>query len=107
MTKFPALMLSLLLLLPAASMAAQDQPMMICGKVKNTIAYKNKKRKINYRYVVIEEYDSFAEEDGAAYNRHLPYGLYMFRVDPDVTQLGDCFEIDTRRNLVTSSTVGD
>ena len=45
MTKFPALMLSLLLLLPAASMAAQDQPMMICGKVKNTIAYKNKKRK--------------------------------------------------------------
>lgn len=40
------------------------------------------------------------------YDMHLPFGLYMFRVAPGVDSLGNCFENDTCKNLVVSSTVG-
>ncbi len=106
MKKMIVLVLSVLLLTPIFCLAAQNEPLFICGKIKKTMTYKNHAKNINYRYIVVEEYDTF--NDGlSAYDRQLPYGLYMFRVAPSVESLGDCFEIDIQKNIVTSSTVGD
>ena len=103
MKKLAVLALSALMLTPVLCLAAPDEHLLICGKIKETMTYRNKAKKINYRYVIIEEYDNIDD----MYDRHLPYGLYMFRVAHGVDSLGNCFEIDTRKNLVVSSTVGD
>ncbi len=101
MKSMMVLAMSALMLAPAMSFAAPGETLMICGNVKKTMTYKNPAKKISYRYAIIEEYDT---DD--VYDRQLPYGLYMFRVHPAVDNLGNCFEIDRRKNLIMSSTVG-
>ncbi len=97
-----SLISSCLLLIPSFCLATPGGTMLVCGKVKQTLTYKNKKKNINYRYFVIEEFDSF--DDGeAGYDRQLPYGLHMFKAGSNAKSTDDCFEIDMRKNLITSS----
>ena len=101
MKKLLVLSLSLMLLLPSICLAGNTKT--ICGNVKQVFKYKAPKNNIQYRYAVIEEYDTFNDET-AAYDRQLPYGLYMFKVDPKVKQLHNCFEIDMQKQMIISST---
>ncbi len=102
MKKLLVLSLSLMLLSPSICLAGNTK--LICGNVKQTFKYKAPKKNIQYRYAVIEEYDTFNDED--AYERQLPYGLYMFKVDPKVKQLHNCFEIDMQKHMIIDSTAG-
>ncbi len=103
MKKMVACAMSLLFLLPCFSFAT-EKTKMICGEVKQTLKYKAPKKNIQYRYAIIEEYDTFNDED--AYDRQLPYGLYMFKIDPKVKQLHNCFEIDMQKRIILSSVAG-
>ncbi len=102
MKKLLVLSLSLMLLSPSICLAGNTKS--ICGNVKQTFKYKAPKKNIQYRYAVIEEYDTFNDED--AYERQLPYGLYMFKVGPKVKQLHNCFEIDLQKQTILDSTAG-
>ena len=104
MKKLLVLSLSLMLLSPSICLAGNTK--LICGNVKQTFKYKAPKKNIQYRYAVIEEYDTFNEEE-SGYERQLPYGLYMFKVDPKVKQLHNCFEIDMQKQTIIDSVPGD
>ncbi len=106
MKKIIGLCLFLLILQPFVCFAGQDNTLLICGKVKQVMSYKNAKKNINYQYVIIEEFESF-DNGESSYVQHLPYGLYMFKIDPSIQNLGNCFEIDIKRKTVISSTIGD
>ena len=104
MKKLLVLSLSLMLLSPSICLAGNTKS--ICGNVKQTFKYKAPKKNIQYRYAVIEEYDTFGDDEGAAYERQLPYGLYMYKVAPNLKgfEKHDCFEIDQQKQMIISST---
>ena len=106
MKKLLVLSLSLMLLLPSICFAGNTKT--ICGNVKQVFKYKASKKNIQYRYAVIEEYDTFNDES-AAYDRQLPYGLYMFKLAPNVKGIEshNCFEIDMQKQMIISSTAAD
>ncbi len=98
MKKLLVSVLSVLLLSPSLCMA-EGKTKWICGEVKQTLKYKAPNKTIEYRYAIIEEDDDF--DDGwDAYERKLPYGLYMFKIAPNVKKLHNCFEIDLQKQTI-------